>query len=49
MLLITYYSTNTGHFKGTLIWNNLPAVVKSSQSLGKFKRKIENDGNIDCE
>ena len=44
-----YYGTNAVHFKGTLIWNNLPAVVKSSQSLCKFNRKIENHRNIGCE
>ena len=25
-----YYSTNAAHFRGSFIWNNLPAVVKSS-------------------
>ena len=25
------------HFRGSLIWNNLPAVAKSSDSLFEFK------------
>ena len=25
-----YHGTNAVHFRGSLIWNNLPAVVKSS-------------------
>ena len=31
------YGTNAVHFRGSLIWNNLPAVVKSSD---KIKLKI---------
>ena len=36
------------HFRGSLIWNNLPAVAKSSDSLFEFKNKIKNIGGIDC-
>ena len=43
-----YYGTNAVHFRGSLIWNNLPAVVKSSDSLFEFKNKIKNIGDIDC-
>ena len=43
-----YYGTNAIHFRGSLIWNNLPAVVKSSDSLFEFKNKITNIGDIDC-
>ena len=43
-----YYGTNTVHFRGSLIWNNLPAVVKPSDSLFEFKNKIKNIGDIDC-
>ena len=43
-----YYGTNAVHFCGSLIWNNLPAAVKSSDSLFKFKNKIKNIGDIDC-
>ena len=28
-----YYGMNAIHFRGYLIWNNLPAVIKSSDSL----------------
>ena len=43
-----YYGTNAVHFRGSLIWNNLPAVVESSDSLFEFKNKIKNIGDIDC-
>ena len=31
-----YYDMNVVHFRGSLILNNLPAVVKSSDSLIEF-------------
>ena len=43
-----YYGTNAIHFRGSLVWNTLPADVKSSNSLYDFKTKIKNVGNIDC-
>ena len=43
-----YYGTDAVHFCGSLIWNNVPAVVTSSDSLFEFKNKIKNIGNIDC-
>ena len=44
-----YFGTNAVHFHGSLIWNNLPAVVKKSgDSLFEFKNKIKNIGDIDC-
>ena len=43
-----YYGTNAIHFRGSLIWNNLAAVVKSSDSLIEFINKIKNIGDIDC-
>ena len=45
----TFYGTNAIHCRGSLIWNNLPAKVKSSNSVFEFKTKIKNLGNIDCE
>ena len=39
-----YYGTNAIHFRGSVIWNNLSVVVKSSHLLFEFK-KI---GDIDC-
>ena len=44
----TYYDTNSVHFRGSLIWNNLPRNIKSSKSLSEFKTKVKNFGNIDC-
>ena len=44
----TYYGTNAIHFEGSLIWNNLPAKVKFSNSVFEFKTKIRNLGNFDC-
>ena len=44
----TYFGTNAIHFRGSLIWNNLPAKVKSSNSVFEFKAKIVNLENIDC-
>ena len=44
----TYYGTNAIHFMGSLIWNNLPAKVKSSNSILELKTKIKNLGYIDC-
>ena len=44
----TFYGTNAIHFRGSLIWNKLPAKVKSSNSVFEFKTKIKNLGNIDC-
>ena len=44
----TYYGTNAIHVRDSLIWNNLPAKVKSSNSVFEFKTKIKNLGNIDC-
>ena len=37
-----YYGTNAIPFRSSLIWNNLPADVKSSDSLFEFKNKIKN-------
>ena len=44
----TYFGTNAIHFRGSLIWNNFPAKVKSSNSVLEFKTKIKSLGNIDC-
>ena len=37
----TYYGANAIHFRGSLIWNNLPAKVKSSNSAFEFKPKLK--------
>ena len=44
----TYCGTNAIQFRGSFIWNNLPAKVKSRNSVFEFKTKIKNLGNIDC-
>ena len=44
----TYYGINAIHFRVSLIWNNLPPEVKSSNSVFEFKTKIKNLRNIDC-
>ena len=43
-----YYGTNAIHFRGSLIWSNIPAKVKSINSVFEFKTKVKNLGNIDC-
>ena len=43
-----YYGTNAIYFRGSVIWNNLPTVVKSSDSFFEFKNIIKNIGDIDC-
>ena len=42
------YGTNSVHFLGSLIWNGLPNLVKSSRSISEFKNAIKKIGNIDC-
>ena len=44
----TYYGTNSVHFRGSLIWNNLPSYIKSSRSVCEFKNNIKNFRNTDC-
>ena len=44
----TYYLTNALHFRGSLVWNNLPAEIKSSNSVFEFIIKVKNLVNIDC-
>ena len=42
------YSTNSVHFHGSLIWNKLPNLVKSTRSIPEFKNILKKIGNIDC-
>ena len=44
----TLYGTDAIHFRGSLVCNNSPVKVKSSNPVFKFKTKIKNLGNIDC-
>ena len=42
------YGTNSLLFRGSLLWNALPSVVKSSPTLRKFKKNITTIGTINC-
>ena len=42
----TYYGTNSVDFRGYFSWNNLSSHKKSSRSLGEFKNKLRNVGDI---
>ena len=44
----TFYGTNSVHFLGSLIWNGLPNLVKSTRSISEFKNVIKKIRNIDC-
>ena len=44
----TYYGTNSVHFRGSLIWKNLPNYIKSSRSVCEFKNNTKNFRDIDC-
>ena len=37
----TIYGTNSAHFLGSLIWNRLPNLVKSTRSISEFKNAIK--------
>ena len=39
-----YYCTCAAHFRGSPVWNNLSAEIKSSKSVFKFKSKVKNLG-----
>ena len=43
----TYCDLNAVHFRGSLIWNNLPAEIKSSNSVFEFKTKVKHLENND--
>ena len=34
------------HFRGSILWNNLPSSIKNSQNINEFKTKLKNLGNI---
>ena len=36
------------HFRGSILWNNLPSSIKISQTINKLKAKLKNLGNIHC-
>ena len=45
----TYDGTNAVHFRGSLVWNNLPTEIKSTNLVFEFKSKVKNLVNIDRE
>ena len=47
--ILLWFERSTVYFRGSLICNNLTAVVKSSDSLFEFKNKIKDTGDIYCE
>ena len=39
---------NSVHFRGSILWNNLPLSIKISQTINEFKAKLKNLGFIHC-
>ena len=42
------FGPNSIHFRGSILWNNLPSSIKNSQIINEFKVKLKNLGNIQC-
>ena len=42
------FGLNSIHFRGSILWNNLPSSIKNSQTINEFKVKLKNLGNIHC-
>ena len=42
------FGLNSVHFRGNILWNNLPLSIKNSQTINKFKSKLKNLRNIHC-
>ena len=42
------FDLNSIHFRGSILWNNLPSSIKNSQTINEFKVKLKNLGNIHC-
>ena len=40
------FGLNSIHFRGSILWNNLPSSIKNSQNINEFKTKLKNLGNI---
>ena len=38
----TYYGTNAVQFRGSPVWSNLPAKIKSGNPVFEFKTKVKN-------
>ena len=37
---------NSVHFRGSILWNNLPSLIKKSQTINEFKANLKNLGSI---
>ena len=52
VFLLSFKSFRLGlisvHFRGSILWNNLPSSIKNSQIINEFKTKLKNLGNIHC-
>jgi len=44
----SYYGIHGFHFRGSILWNNLPSQIKSSRTVNEFKRSLKALGNIPC-
>ena len=42
------FGLNSIHYRGSILWNNLPSSIKNSQTINEFKVKLKNLGNIHC-
>ena len=42
------FGLNSIHFRGSILWNNLPSSIKNSETINEFKVKLKNLGNIHC-
>ena len=44
----SHYGINSVQFRGSLLWNNLPILVKKSVSVKEFKQKLNHVQKIHC-
>ena len=42
------FGLNSIHFRGSILWNNLPSSIKNSLTINEFKVKLKNLRNIHC-
>ena len=47
-ILYVHLKRNPFQLRGSLVLNNLPAKVQSSNGVFEFKIRIKNLGNINC-
>ena len=39
---------NSVHFRGSILWNDLPSSIKNSETINESKAKLKNLGNMHC-